>query len=357
MVSRKNISRKSVLLLSVTLGLFGLNLSGWRAVADSPASPMLATAYFTDFTGKSGSMPAGWTDIGFDSSPQSTVVERGTVVAITDVRQPMTNGGGPQLIQSNFTFATPSDPAATMTLTADIASAPTNTPTALTQVVVGLGNIGGYAIVAQFNNGITQTSQFNVILVQGGIPVGVFPLPSTASNPGYVGGQFDLTLTLDTNSLRLTSGAYDSGDVPYTSAGIAGFDSLDDLGASVGIILGAGAEGHSPNDIISTVNFDSVLLDVSATGLSPKQQIEALISRVDSLLKATSLSPSQANILKSKLNRAITQLNQGQAGDPCNPLNGFITQVGDYITAGSLNSTIGQLLINDATAIKTSLGC
>lgn len=353
MISRKNAYRKTVLLLSVALGLLGLNQTGWRAVANSATSPMLATAYFTDFDGKSGGVPVGWTDIGFDPSPQSTVVEKGTIVAITDIRQAMGTGGGPQLIQSNFTIAAPSDPAATMTLTADIASTTTNTPNGESQVVVGLGNVNGYAIVATFK---TTENRFNINLVQGGVPVATL-LPSTYFNPGHAGGQFDLTLTLDANSLRLTSGAFDSGDVFYVSANVLGFDSLNDLGASVGIILGASAEGSNANDIISTVNFDSVLLDVSGASPSPQQQINALIGQVDNLLVAGSLTRSQANVLKSKLNQALTKLNRGMTGDACNLLNDFINQVRNCISVGPLGSTAGQALITDATAIKTNLGC
>src|SRR5262245_15135523 len=167
MISRKNASRKTVLPLIVALGLFGLNLTGRSAVANSAASRMPATTYFTDFRGKSDGAPAGWTDIGFDTSPESTVVEKGNVVAITDIRKPKTDGGGPQLIQSDFTFVAPSNPAARVTLKADIASTTTNTPDSGAQVVVALGNITGYAIVALFNN---KTNQFHINLAQYGIP-------------------------------------------------------------------------------------------------------------------------------------------------------------------------------------------
>jgi hypothetical protein len=248
--------------LIVALGLFGLNLTGRSAVANSAASQMPVTPYFADFKGESGNVPTGWNDIGFDTSPESTVVENDKVVAITDIRKPMTDGGGPRLIQSDFSFVAPSNPAARVTLKADIASTTTNTPDGGAQVVVALGNVNGYAVVALFNN---KTNQFHINLAQLGNPIATL-LPATIFDPGHKGDKFEIKLVFEANGLRLTSGAFDSGDVPYTDANVPGFDSLDDLGGNVGIILGAGAEGASSVDIISTVNFDSVLLDVKVAG-------------------------------------------------------------------------------------------
>jgi hypothetical protein len=196
--------------------------------------------------------------------------------------------------------------------------------------------------------------------VQYGIPIGVL-LPSTVFNPGHVGGQFEITLHFDANSLRLTTGNFDSGEVPYTTAGITAFNSLDDLGANVGIILGASAEanaeGNSSGDIISTVNFDRVLLDVSETGPTPQQRIIDLIGRVNNLAAAKLLKRPQANDLIETLNQAITNLDQGQVGGARNNLNDFINLVNDYITAGSLSLTVGKVLITDAIDIKTRLDC
>jgi hypothetical protein len=231
----------------------------------------------------------------------------------------------------------------------------TNTPSGESQVIVGLGNVNGYAVVAAFNN---TKGELHINLVQGGVPVGSL-LGPTLLDPAL--GQFDITLTFDANSLRLATGNFASGDLPYTSADIAGFDSLDDFGANVGIILGASAEGSSSGDIISTVNFDSVLLDLSATGPSPRQRINALISKVDSLsaksLTPSQLMPSQASSLRIQLNKALTQLRHGQTSDACKSFDDFISQVTSCISDGPLSPTAGLALINDAIAIKTSLGC
>ena len=148
-----------------------------------------------------------------------------------------------------------------VTLTVNIASMTTNVPAGKVGPIVAIGGLTSFALLVQFD---TATNTFRLSVVQAGMDAGTFSLPAGSHLPGYAGGALQIILLLDGTSVRLKSGAFDSGQLLYTAAGVQGLDSFDDLGTSVAMVLGANADGHGA-DIIATVNFDSVKLEAGVT--------------------------------------------------------------------------------------------
>lgn len=201
------------------------------------------------FTGNSGGVPAGWTDIGFDGNPASTIVESGTVATITDHRGG--EGGGPQLMMSE-SFGAILD----FSLKVDIASI-THTGLSEPEVIAAVGNLnGGYALVTQFD---TATNRFRVNVF--GPTGGEIILPG--SLPSYAGGPLSFTVVADGDSVRVTSptDSYDSGEILFTAFADPGFDSVSDFGSPVALVLGTECGG---GDGTSSIAYDRVVLTVTS---------------------------------------------------------------------------------------------
>ena len=100
------------------------------AVVAALCVPMRAGAstitYFTDFTGNSGTLHAGWNVTPGTLCPYWSVTESGTNLTVTTCRDYRFGNGGVLFVQSAFTFSAPSDPAATVTLTVDLSSLTTS---------------------------------------------------------------------------------------------------------------------------------------------------------------------------------------------------------------------------------------
>jgi hypothetical protein len=104
---------------------------------------------------------------------------------------------------------------------------------------------------------------------------------------------------------------------------------------------------------------DSVNLMTSCsftvTVTSATQIIQGLIAQVQALQPP--LSGQQGQGLISKLNAALSAINNGQPNVACNKLNDFINQVQGYINNGTLSQAQGQPLINSANSARAALGC
>jgi hypothetical protein len=87
------------------------------------------------------------------------------------------------------------------------------------------------------------------------------------------------------------------------------------------------------------------------------EQVTQVITQVQDLVNAGSLSPGQGAGLITKLNAVIAKHNGGQTGAACNQLNAFINQVNGFIGAGALSPEQGQSLIDAANNIKANIGC
>jgi hypothetical protein len=190
--------------------------------------------FSTDFTGNSGAEPAGWTNLHFESSPLSSVVESGTLVTITD---PSNNG--PTLIKSPALGAV-----SAITATFDIASMITDTAgnsgnsNNSVQTVTVLGDVSANPLIVQFN---ASTKTFSAFVAVGLATNYSFTLPAGPHLPSYSGGPLTYTVAAGASSFRITSPVdnYDSGPISYASSGAPGFTSLDFLGASPSVIIGA----------------------------------------------------------------------------------------------------------------------
>ena len=90
--------------------------------------------------------------------------------------------------------------------------------------------------------------------------------------------------------------------------------------------------------------------------LSPLQQINQLSAKVQSLANAGFLNGGQEVALMGPLRRATNFLNQGRTHGAINQLQGFITNVNDFIRGGVLTQAQGQPLIAAANAVIHSLG-
>lgn len=120
-----------------------------------------------------------------------------------------------------------------------------------------LGSLSGYALMVQFS---AASENFILRVLNNTAPVGSFTLPSGPHLPSYNGGAFAYTLTADLDSVRLTStlDSFDSGDLLFSSAGIVGFDSLDDLGSSFSLLLGTESGGNPADGTPAAIAYDYV---------------------------------------------------------------------------------------------------
>ena len=104
---------------------------------------------------------------------------------------------------------------------------------------------------------------------------------------------------------------------------------------------------------------DSVNLMTSCsftvTVASATQIIQGLIAQVQALQPPLSGQLGQGLI--SKLNAALSAINNGQTNVACNKLSDFINQVQGYINNGTLSQAQGQPLIDSANSARAALGC
>ena len=91
--------------------------------------------------------------------------------------------------------------------------------------------------------------------------------------------------------------------------------------------------------------------------LSVTQQVAQVITQIQNLVTAGTLSTSQGAGLITKLNAVIAKLSAGQTLAACNQLNAFINQVNGFINSGALSQGQGQALITVVNNIKANIGC
>ena len=242
--------------LSGTTAFERVQVNGIPLIAEPPPT---GTTFADHFTGNSGGVPAGWTDIGQDTNAASTVVENGTVVTITDTR----GNGGPQFIQSNNSIGSIN----AFALTVDIASM-TASNGSQPQAMAGLGKIpaGSTAIDSLFLvrfDSVTKGLQAMIL----GPTQGAMALPGTLST--YAGGAISFTVRATNDSFRVVSAAlgYDSGSIPFSSV-VPGF-TLAALGGTPGLIIGTESAGAVTSGTPSSIAYDRVELISSAVNQAP----------------------------------------------------------------------------------------
>ncbi len=207
-----------------------------------------------DFTG-SGSVPSGWTDIGFDSNLASTILTSGGVVTINDTR----GNGGPQFMQSSAAVATD-----TLSLEVGVASMSGSGPRSMAL----LGGLAGKGVMVRFD---ATTKNFALVVTQNGGTLGTFSLPGGTHLPTYSSGAFSYLLQADLDSVRLSSAqdSFDSGDLLFSSLGLPSVTSLTDLGSSLGLLLGTEASSGA-DGALASIEYERVELIGTAVAAAPE---------------------------------------------------------------------------------------
>jgi hypothetical protein len=223
------------------------------------AAAPAAVVFDDHFTGNSGDIPAGWSQLGApNADPDGIVVESGTLVTITDPR-----ANAPTIILSSTTFNPLPSPASVLTATIDITSmagANGGNPRA----IMLLGGTSGNSFLLDFN---ATTQAFFSAIIDGG---GIHPRAMPGSVPNYAGGAIQIVITADSDSIRVTADvdSYDSGDILFSAYPGAIANSLDDFGPLMSPGLAADTDNNSSDPIITaTVAYNRVLIEVTE-GLS-----------------------------------------------------------------------------------------
>ena len=90
--------------------------------------------------------------------------------------------------------------------------------------------------------------------------------------------------------------------------------------------------------------------------LTPAQQVTVLSDGVQDLLDGGVVLPGGGNALTTKLDAALSLLDNGNIQGAIGKLKDFINQVENYIKTGKLTSRQGQPLIDAAQALIIELG-
>ena len=91
----------------------------------------------------------------------------------------------------------------------------------------------------------------------------------------------------------------------------------------------------------------------TVTVLTPQAVIQNLINQVN----ASSLTGPQKNGLISKLNDALSAINNNKPNIACPKLNDFVNSVGNLISHGDLTPALGNAWISSANNVRNTIGC
>lgn len=99
--------------------------------------------------------------------------------------------------------------------------------------------------------------------------------------------------------------------------------------------------------------FDAFLSKVS---VSPEQSVAVLQGEVTNLARSGALTTSQAETLNEFLKEAKEDFNQGNSEDAVSELRDFVEQVNEFISEGTLVSSVGHGLVTAADDILARFG-
>ena len=85
--------------------------------------------------------------------------------------------------------------------------------------------------------------------------------------------------------------------------------------------------------------------------LTAQQATQSLTSSVNSLVSQGTLNQGEGNSLISKLQAAISQMNNGNGTAAHNQLQAFINEVNALMNSGGLTTSQGQALIDAANNV------
>ena len=113
--------------------------------------------------------------------------------------------------------------------------------------------------------------------------------------------------------------------------------------------IGTSTVTHTATDIYGNQSSCSFTVTV----LTPQAVVQNLINSVN----ASSLNGPQKNGLLSKLNAALSGINNGQQNQACAKLSDFINSVGNLISQGDLTPAQGNAWISSANHVRNTIGC
>jgi uncharacterized repeat protein (TIGR01451 family) len=112
----------------------------------------------------------------------------------------------------------------------------------------------------------------------------------------------------------------------------------------------------------STVTYTATDIHGNTSSCSFTVTVKTAAAVVQDLITRTQaiqppLTGQQSQGLVSKLNQALTYINNGNYTPACGKLSDYVTQVQNYINNGTLTSAQGQPLINSANKVRNTIGC
>ena len=107
----------------------------------------------------------------------------------------------------------------------------------------------------------------------------------------------------------------------------------------------------SPPSLVTNVTVGPVPMLLAVQPLSPAQLVSGLISSVQALVNAGTLSAGEGQALRAALNAAADSLARGAIQTAINQLHAFINKVQALISSGRLTQAQGQSFIDQANRI------
>jgi hypothetical protein len=147
------------------------------------------------------------------------------------------------------------------------------------------------------------------------------------------------------------SGAVATWTAPVGADNCPGSTTTQTAGPASGSVfpIGTTTVTYTVND----AHGNSTSCSFTVTVLTPQAVIQNLINAIN----ASGLTGQQKQGLLSKLNQALSSINNGQTQSACGKLSDFVTQVKNYIDNGTLTSAQGQPWINSANNVRNTIGC
>jgi hypothetical protein len=94
-----------------------------------------------------------------------------------------------------------------------------------------------------------------------------------------------------------------------------------------------------------------------AAAPSPRDQAEALIAEVNSLMAGRTLPHGPGNALLASLRAGLNSINRGNAQAACGQVGAFVAKVHALTSQRQLNQANGHALISAANDLRAALGC